>query len=330
MNRSIEPRVQLQAQTSKPAILRTAVNLAVFVLVAAFAVHILLGQLQHISPERFLAAAEALPKWRIAASAALTLTSFCALASYDVIATRLVAPGRVPTLVAAFAGAAGTAVSNTLGFHVLTGSAARYRIYRPWGLDMADIARVISLSWAPLGLGFMAALAVALVIEPPRAAGVHSDLFQIAGLFLLAILAILLVWLARTRRTVGYGRFSLTFPAAPIIALEMAIAAIETAATIGALYILIPQTIAPPFTIFAVAFIGSVLLGIVSHAPGGVGVFEAAMIALFPTGHVELFAALMLFRLIYNLAPFGIAVFGLGLFEMLKPVQINSKADSAG
>jgi len=44
----------------------------------------------------------------------------------------------------------------------------------------------------------------------------------------------------------------------------------------------------------------------------------------------ELFAALMLFRLIYNLAPFGIAVFGLGLFEMLKPVQINSKADSAG
>ncbi len=55
------------------------------------------------------------------------------------------------------------------------------------------------------------------------------------------------------------------------------------------------------------------ILGVVSHAPGGIGVFEASMTAILAgRGRPDLLAALLLFRLLYNLLPFALAVLVLG------------------
>jgi uncharacterized membrane protein YbhN (UPF0104 family) len=281
------------------------------------AASLLRRQAQSISLSQIAAAVDALPRWRLAASAVLTTISFCALAAYDAIAVRLVAPGRVPMLAAAFAGAVSNAISNTLGFHAVTGSIVRYRIYRVWGLDAADFARVVSLSWLPLALGFLVTLAIAILLGAAREPWSEAGPSIALDLLLCGVAAGSLALLARNTRTIQIARFSLKIPDTRVLLFEMAIGAVETAATVGALYLLIPPLLAPSFSMLAMAFISAVLLGIISHAPGGLGVFEATMISILPVSRPELLAALILFRLIYNIVPFVFAVASSAVFETL-------------
>lgn len=52
----------------------------------------------------------------------------------------------MPARFALLAGATANAIGNTLGFHVVTGSAVRARIYLRHGLTRTEVVRVVSLS----------------------------------------------------------------------------------------------------------------------------------------------------------------------------------------
>ena len=59
------------------------------------------------------------------------------------------------------------------------------------------------------------------------------------------------------------------------------------------------------------------LLGIASHSPGGLGVFEATiLLAFWRLPYEGMIGALFLFRLCYYLLPFMLALVLLGLFEV--------------
>jgi uncharacterized membrane protein YbhN (UPF0104 family) len=292
-------------------------NIVLFVIVLGASAWVLTRVAHAITLAQLTDAIATTAHWRIAAAIAFTAISFGALASYDVIAARLAAPGAVPSIAAAFAGATGSAVSHTLGFHAVTGSAVRYRIYRHWGVGLRQIARILALSWAALGLGFLAALSAAFLMEPSH---------RVVGGFMAAALAVLLAWMARAPRSLRFRKIKLSLPSGRLAPTQVLIGAVETAATVAALYVLIPTGIAPPFSLLAIAFIGSGLLGIVSHAPGGIGVFEASMLSIFPSGHTGLLAALLMFRLIYNILPFVVSAIGLAAFE----IGVNSNGDSGG
>jgi glycosyltransferase 2 family protein len=67
------------------------------------------------------------------------------------------------------------------------------------------------------------------------------------------------------------------------------------------------------FVVVAVIFVSATLLGFASHSPGGLGVFDAAM--LYGILHFdkqfdkeELLAGMLLFRVLYYLVPFVISV----------------------
>ena len=63
-------------------------------------------------------------------------------------------------------------------------------------------------------------------------------------------------------------------------------------------------------------FITATLLGFASHSPGGLGVFDAAMlVALWEFDAEELLAGLLIFRLLYYLMPFMLALVILGIRE---------------
>jgi uncharacterized membrane protein YbhN (UPF0104 family) len=89
---------------------------------------------------------------------------------------------------------------------------------------------------------------------------------------------------------------------------QMGMGAIEMASAIGALFVLMPGYAGISFPAFSTLYIGAVLLGIASHAPGGIGVFEAAMLAVVDRQNSSgMVAALLAYRLIYNVAPFLLA-----------------------
>ena len=63
-------------------------------------------------------------------------------------------------------------------------------------------------------------------------------------------------------------------------------------------------------------YVFACLLGIVSHAPGGIGVFEATMLKVLPAPSQEaLLASLLMFRILYYVIPFVLALMLLGANE---------------
>ena len=87
-------------------------------------------------------------------------------------------------------------------------------------------------------------------------------------------------------------------------------------AAVYACYSLMPATAVPDFAYFALMYIAVVLLGIASNTPGGIGVFEAGMMsALGAGGNAQILTSLLLYRFIYNLVPFAIAVITIAIYK---------------
>jgi uncharacterized membrane protein YbhN (UPF0104 family) len=266
------------------------------------------------------AAFHAVPTGRVWLCGLLTGISYIALGSYDAIAARSMELRRVSMGRAWFAGAAATAISNTLGFHALTATAVRYRLFTRFGLTASQVAGVTALSSTAFAVGFGSVLAAAMIASPSsggwqRAAGLGLFLALLAGIRLLG-----------TGRQIAVWDYRLMLPSTRMALAQMALGAVEMASAIGALYVLIPQTLVASFPAFCALYIGAVLLGIVSHAPGGIGVFEAAMLAGSPAhSRAGILAALLLYRLIYNLGPFLLATAALAGEEVR--AALNLKAD---
>ena len=257
------------------------------------------------------------PAGRVVACLALTAASFACLALYDLVGVHVAAPGRVRARLALLSGATSAAIANTLGFHAVSGSAVRAHLYLPRGLSGAEVARVVSMSWLSLVAGNTTMLAGAELFQ--AATGADPAWHAALGAALEGLLLGWLWWLSRGPREIAIGRLRLPMPPASLAAMLMLLGAVESGTAIGALYVLLPGDLAPPFDVFAVGCIAAVILGVVSHAPGGLGVFEASMTAILAgRGRPDLLAALLLYRLIYNLLPFALAVLALGLRSGLK------------
>jgi uncharacterized membrane protein YbhN (UPF0104 family) len=288
---------------------RTGVRAVVVFGIFCAAAFILHHALAAVSYEEFRESVRRIPAWRIAGSLLATAISFAGLAAYDIYAVQTAAPGRATPAQAAFAGTVSNAAANTLGFHLFTGTALRYKIYKTYGLSASQIVNVTGLAGAGIGGGFFCLLTLALLC--PTQLGLAGRLL---GLGLLSLMGLTVYWLARKNRRLTIRGWTLPFPDARSAAQLMGIGVIEMGAAMMALYILLPS-FGPGFANFILLYVGSVLMGIASSAPGGIGVFEAAMLAAFPGGaRPALLAALFLYRLIYNILPFCLAAASLLAF----------------
>ena len=252
----------------------------------------------------------------LAAAIAFTFLSFGVLGAYDVLGCAVVVPGRIRLATALFAGAAGNAISNTLGFHALTGTAVRLRIYRRAGIPVGDALRLIALSWMGIGLGFVALLSLAGLVGAQFGVGEGATAVP-TSIGLAVALAVFLLWLSGEGRTLRLGAVRLELPSTRTGLALVVLGAIENGAAILALYVLLPAASAPPFLSFALSYIGAVTLGIASQVPGGIGVFEATLMSIW-AGRIGagLPIALVVYRLVYNVLPFGLAIVSLAAWEV--------------
>ena len=106
---------------------------------------------------------------------------------------------------------------------------------------------------------------------------------------------------------VKVGRRTLRLPGRRLTFLQLIITALDVAAAATVLYLLLPE--APPFGAFLLVYLLALAAGVLSHVPGGVGVFEAILLAAFSDtlGAAPLAAALLLYRLIYVVLPLLVA-----------------------
>ncbi|HEU4557081.1 MAG TPA: bifunctional lysylphosphatidylglycerol flippase/synthetase MprF [Longimicrobium sp.] len=252
----------------------------------------------------------ALPADALLWAVLFTAGNYAVLCMFDLLAFRYIGKAQRWWKVAV-ASFTGYAISNSVGWAVISGTSVRYRFYSRWGLTAGDISRIIIFYNGTFWLGLLVLGGFALAFDP------HPDLVTLAGATVVhAAGALMLVAAAAyflasvfVRRPVGFGRFRIPVPPPKTAALQFLLSTVDWALAAAVLWVLIPQT-GLGFAEVMSAFIVAQLLGLISHVPGGVGVFEGAMAYLL-RGYgapAELVATLLLYRLIYYVAPLAAAL----------------------
>lgn len=245
--------------------------------------------------------------------------SYFLLTLYDVLALRIIGKP-LPYRTAAFASLTSYTLSHNLGFALLTGGSARYRTYSAAGLDAGDILRVIMIAGITFWSGVAAMAGVALMLHPAPlefgAVTIDPQLQRFAGGAVLATLAGALLFACRAKGNVTILQWSFPHPTARQALAQPVLAALDLAAASAALFVLVPGATPAHFALFFLGYVLAMIAALITHVPGGVGVFEAVIVAVLPgTDHATLLAALILYRVIYYLLPLLVAAALLAIHE---------------
>jgi len=295
------------------------------VAIISIAVMVLVHMLHDLDINEVIAALKATPVHRIALAAVFVAGGYFTLTFYDWFALRTIGRPEIRYRIAALSGFTSYAVGHNIGATVFTGGAVRYRIYSAYGLSAVDVAKICFVAGLTFWLGNAAVLGLSVLIEPDAA----TPITQLPGwmnrgiaVAILGVLFSYLGWVWSAPRELGKREWSVTLPNGPSTLLQMCIGVLDLGCCATAMYMLLPTDPHVGFVTILVVFVSATLLGFASHAPGGLGVFDAAMlVALWQFDKEDLIAGLLLFRLLYYLIPFAIALTILGARE----IWLNSR-----
>jgi uncharacterized membrane protein YbhN (UPF0104 family) len=297
-------------------------GVAASLIIIAFAAFTLVRTLKGIDAGVILVALTEIPPHRIALAAICVVGAFCTLTFYDFFALRTIGKKHVPYRIAAMSSFASYTIGHNIGATVFTGGAIRFRIYSDYGLSAVDVAKICFLSGLTFWLGNAFVLGVGMAWQPVSASAMDQLPPAINRLIAFAVVGAIvayLVWLSlgEVRRELGQNGWKVRLPSAPLTLVQILIGVLDLGFCAMAMYLLMPAQPGIDFISLAVVFILATLLGFASHAPGSIGVFDAAMLVALPQfGREQLLATLVVFRILYYMIPFGIAISIMGTREL--------------
>jgi len=297
-------------KTLLPILKRHGATVFGLVLLVA-AIWVVQREFRNLSLADVTRAMEAIPVAALWQGAGLTVAAYLVLAAYDWLGARYA--GRPSSwgraLIASFCG---YALAHNLGFAAVSGAAVRYRLYSAWGYSTLEIGKVIGFTSLTFGLGGMALGGWVLVLEPE----VLPWLGTLLPHWVLQSLAIPLfgivlsyILLSRFRRTVRLFGHVVELPGTRMAVAQSLLATVDVAVTAAIFYVLLPPVEGLTFIRFVGIYLAAYAAGIVASVPGGLGVFDAAIvIGLAPyMGAAEVVGALLVFRLYYYIVPLFIS-----------------------
>jgi uncharacterized membrane protein YbhN (UPF0104 family) len=253
-------------------------------------------------------------------AAVFVAAGYFTLTFYDLFGLRTIGKPQICYRIAALAGFTSYAVGHNIGASAFTGGAVRYRIYSLYGLSAIDVAKLCFITGLTFWLGNATVLGLGILYTPRSASAIDQLPFWLnrtAAIVALIALASYVAWVWQTPRRIGQGSWDVTLPNGPMTLLQIGIGITDLACCALAMYMLVPAEPYFGFVELAVIFVTATMLGFASHSPGGLGVFDAAMlVALWQYDKEDLLAGLLLFRLLYYVVPFGLALAILGIREL--------------
>src|SRR3954471_23098085 len=313
-------------------------GVAASVFIIAFAITTLVRTLKGIDTGVILTALTEIPRGNIGLAAICVCFAFCTLTFYDFFALRTIGKRHVPYRIAALSSFTSYSIGHNIGATVFTGGAIRFRIYSDYGLNAIDVAKICFLSGLTFWLGNLFVLGLGLAWHPWAASAMDllpPSINRLIALGCLAGIAPYLVWIftGKGRRQLAQRGWKVVLPSAPLTLLQLAIGVADLGFCALAFYLLMPVHPDIDFVSVAVVFILATLLGFASHAPGSLGVFDAAMLVALPQfGREHLVATLLLYRMLYFAIPFLLAVTILGMRELwlnvVRPWQQGRNAEA--
>lgn len=298
--------------------LRNALPILLGVALFALGLYALYHLLAPVDPADVAAQIRATSPLALIAALGATAVAYGALIFYDWFGLRFI--GRMlASGVVALGGFLGYAFGNTIGISVVSGGAVRYRIYSAVGLNALEVAAVSGYIGVALGTGLTIIGLAALALHPGAIGGylpyAPGLIRAVAGGSVVAALAVI-VWLSATQRSLAIRGYQLRLPPLPDLGGQLVVTLVDVAAAAFALWILLPEG-KPDYTTFIAIYAAATMVGVLSHVPGGIGVFETVVIGTLPASVPvsDAAAALLLFRLIYYLVPFALAFLLVALNE---------------
>jgi phosphatidylserine/phosphatidylglycerophosphate/cardiolipin synthase-like enzyme/uncharacterized membrane protein YbhN (UPF0104 family) len=245
-------------------------------------------------------------RWsRIALAMALTAASFLLLGAIEILALRTASAGRpwrIPGRLALLTAFLAHAFSQSMGVSLLTGTAVRMRAYAGHGVGTMAVTRITALVTIAVVLGLLSAGSAALLFSSALGTAAFGIPMRSAGLMMALIVLSDLLWCV-IARNLSPGS----------AAVQIGLSAIDWYLTATILFVLLPPDSPFAYAGFISACVLAHTVGMLSHVPGGAGVFEATMFTLLSgqlggAGRAALSAGLIVYRLVYYLAPLGVAV----------------------
>src|ERR1700754_3756804 len=297
-------------------------GIAASLFIIAFAITTLIRTLKGVDTGVILTALTEIPPGHIALAALFVACAFGTLTFYDFFALRTIGKRHVPYRIAALSSFTSYSIGQNIGATVFTGGAIRFRIYSDYGLNAIDVAKICFLSGLTFWLGNLVVLGVGMAYHPSAASEMDllpPELNRLIALGCLAGIAMYFVWLVtgKERRQLGQNGWKVMLPSAKLTLVQILIGVVDLGFCATAMYLLVPMQPHVDFLSLSVVFILATLLGFASHAPGSIGVFDAAMLVALPQfGREQLLATLLVFRVLYFVIPFTIAISIMGAREL--------------
>jgi glycosyltransferase 2 family protein len=297
-------------------------GIAASLLIIAFAITTLVRTLKGVDTGVILVALTEKSAGQIALAALCVVGAFCTLTFYDFFALRTIGKNHVPYRIAALSSFTSYSIGHNIGATVFTGGAIRFRIYSDYGLNAIDVAKICFISGLTFWLGNTFVLGIGMAMHPWAASAMDllpPSINRLIAFGCLAGITVYFIWLVmgKNRRELGQNGWKVILPSARLTLLQILIGVVDLGFCALAIYLLMPAQPGIDFISVAVVFILATLLGFASHAPGSIGVFDAAMLVALPQfSREELLATLVIYRVLYFLIPFGIAISIMGTREL--------------
>lgn len=255
---------------------------------------------------------------RLLLAVGLTAANYAVMTGYDFLAFAYVGK-RLPWGRVAAASFLAYAISNNVGFAMLSGASVRFRFYTRWGLTAEDLSRIVFsyvvTFW--LGLLLVGGLSLALSTLPRELGPTLGAIAAPVGWLLMLASAGYVAAAVLGRGPLRAGRLVLPLPRPRLALAQLGLSVLDWTIAGLVLHVLLPPG-SVPFLALMGAFLASQLLGLTSHVPGGLGVFEGVMVLLLKPflSSAALLPALAAYRAVYYLLPLSLATVALVADEL--------------
>ncbi len=272
---------------------------------------------------------KAIPPHRYLLAVLSTVVAYAALAWYDRIALLHLGIKHIRWLFVSICSFTTYALSHNIGASVFSGAVVRYRAYTAKGLSMAQVGVLVALCSFTFALGTVLLGGIVLTWRPELLADLFFDAdnlhlpgflanpltARIVGIFMLVFVALYVIGSLLHMRPLRFKRFILEYPRPAVMLRQLVAAPMELLGAAGIIYFALPEAINPGFVTVLAVFLASFSIALVSHAPGGLGVFELIFTTAIQGHKPQVIAALIIFRLFYLLIPFFISIFVVYFYE---------------
>jgi len=292
---------------------------------------LLYRELRGLSLDDVWESLKAVPSHRYLMAGLSTLVAYGALAWYDRIALLHLGVRHISWLFVSVTSFTTYALSHNIGASVFSGAVVRYRAYSSKGLSASQIAVLVALCSFTFGLGTILLGGVVLTLDPTLLHRLEDVLpsvltnpatARIVGFILLGLVVLYVAGSVLHLPPLVIRKAKLEYPRPAILWRQLMAAPLELLGAAGIIYFVLPAHLEPSFVIVLAVFLASFSAALISHAPGGLGVFEIVFVTAMPDiPKPDVLAALIVFRVFYLLIPFALSLIVVLMFERARLAQ---------